>query len=161
MDMPVNVSQKYTANSNWIKNYGCAVCCGVDLASKKQSRTYTIADFNGYYQENSSGYSWSGPNGFTTSQSSMASLSEADTIRAIRDYISRGIPVACHAVGGGNEHWFVAYEYNAAGTTWATSGIMVLDPNNPDSSDYNGRRVAIWTAMQGSYVTAGVDRIRY
>lgn len=92
----------------------------------------------------------------------MASLNEADTIRAIREYIARGVPVACHCVGNGHEHWVVAYEANGSGTNWQTSGIMVLDPNNPDANDYNGRRVPILKAMQDSYnVSAGVDRIRY
>ena len=43
--MPVNLNQKYRSNSEWIKNWGCAVCCGVDLASWLNKKTYTIDDF--------------------------------------------------------------------------------------------------------------------
>ena len=40
--MPVNANQNYSGNSSWIINYGCAVCCGVDLASWKKNKSYTI-----------------------------------------------------------------------------------------------------------------------
>lgn len=161
--MSVNVNQKYQGNSDWIVNYGCAVCCGVDIASWKKNKTYRISDFAGHYHEDSRGYQWTGPDNFAFSDAiSLASLNEADTIQAIRSRVLQGTPVACHAVGsGGKEHWFVAYEVTAQnGSTWATAGINVLDPYNGDHTSYNGRRVSILSAMQDSYVTLGIDRIR-
>ena len=57
--MPVNANQNYSGNSSWIINYGCAVCCGVDLASWKKNKSYTISDFANYYDE-ANGYTRQG-----------------------------------------------------------------------------------------------------
>lgn len=160
--MPVNANQNYSGNSSWIINYGCAVCCGVDLASWKKNKSYTISDFANYYDE-ANGYYWTGPENFSFSDAiSLASLNEAQTIEKIRSYVKNHIPVACHAVGTGNrQHWFVAYELTGeSGGTWATAGIKVLDPYNGDFDSTEGRRVTILEAMQTSKVTLGVDRIR-
>lgn len=160
--MPVNANQHYSGNSSWIVNYGCAVCCGVDLASWKNNKRYTISDFANYYDE-TNGYYWTGPEKFSFSDAiSLASLNEAQTIEKIRSYVKNHIPVACHAVGTGNrQHWFVAYELTGeSGGTWATAGIKVLDPYNGDFYSTEGRRVTILEAMQTSKVTLGVDRIR-
>lgn len=160
--MPVNANQNYSGNSSWIINYGCAVCCGVDLASWKKNKSYTISDFANYYDE-TNGYYWTGPDNFSCSDAiSLASLNEAQTIEKIRSYVKNHIPVACHAVGSGSrQHWFVAYELTGeSGGTWATAGIKVLDPYNRNSGSTEGRRVTILEAMQTSYVTLGVDRIR-
>lgn len=160
--MPVNANQHYSGNSSWIVNYGCAVCCGVDLASWKNNKRYTISDFANYYDE-TNGYYWTGPENFSFSDAiSLASLNEAQTIEKIRSYVKNHIPVACHAVGTGNrQHWFVAYELTGeSGGTWATAGIKVLDPYNGDFYSTEGRRVTILEAMQTSKVTLGVDRIR-
>ena len=62
--MPVNANQNYSGNSSWIINYGCAVCCGVDLASWKKNKSYTISDFANYYDE-ANGYYWTGPDNFS------------------------------------------------------------------------------------------------
>lgn len=171
ISMPVNVNQFYSGNSAGIRNAGCALCCGVDIASFKHNRIYTLADFRGYYNEgidsNNAPYvsydSWAGPNGFRFKDAeSLAGINEAQTIDVIRNYVNRGIPVACHATGyNGKQHWFVAYSTTAnGGSTWATCGITVLDPYNGNSSSYDGRRVSIWDAMQTSHVTLGIDRIR-
>ena len=160
--MPVNANQNYSGNSSWIINYGCAVCCGVDLASWKKNKSYTISDFANYYDE-ANGYYWTGPDNFSCSDAiSLASLNEAQTIEKIRSYVKNHIPVACHAVGSGSrQHWFVAYELTGeSGGTWATAGIKVLDPYNRNSGSTEGRRVTILEAMQTSHVTLGVDRIR-
>lgn len=160
--MPVNANQNYSGNSSWIINYGCAVCCGVDLASWKKNKSYTISDFANYYDE-TNGYYWTGPDNFSCSDAiSLASLNEAQTIEKIRSYVKNHIPVACHAVGSGNrQHWFVAYELTGeSGGTWATAGIKVLDPYNSNSGSTEGRRVTILEAMQTSHVTLGVDCIR-
>lgn len=160
--MPVNANQNYSGNSSWIINYGCAVCCGVDLASWKKNKSYTISDFAKYYDE-TNGYYWTGPDNFSCSDAiSLASLNEAQTIEKIRSYVKNHIPVACHAVGSGSrQHWFVAYELTGeSGGTWATAGIKVLDPYNSNSGSTEGRRVTILEAMQTSHVTLGVDRIR-
>lgn len=160
--MPVNANQNYSGNSSWIINYGCAVCCGVDLASWKKNKSYTISDFANYYDE-ANGYYWTGPDNFSCSDAiSLASLNEAQTIEKIRSYVKNHIPVACHAVGSGSrQHWFVAYELTGeSGGTWATAGIKVLDPYNSNSGSTEGRRVTILEAMQTSHVTLGVDRIR-
>ena len=160
--MPVNANQNYSGNSSWIINYGCAVCCGVDLASWKKNKRYTISDFANYYDE-TNGYYWTGPYNFSCSDAiSLASLNEAQTIEKIRSYVKNHIPVACHAVGSGNrQHWFVAYELTGeSGGTWATAGIKVLDPYNSNSGSTESRRVTILEAMQTSHVTLGVDRIR-
>ena len=160
--MPVNANQNYSGNSSWIINYGCAVCCGVDLASWKKNKSYTISDFANYYDEDN-GYYWTGPDNFSCSDAiSLASLNEAQTIEKIRSYVKNHIPVACHAVGSGSrQHWFVAYELTGeSGGTWATAGIKVLDPYNSNSGSTEGRRVTILEAMQTSHVTLGVDRIR-
>ena len=160
--MPVNANQNYSGNSSWIVNYGCAVCCGVDLASWKKNKPYTISDFANYYDE-TNGYYWTGPENFSFSDAiSLASLNEAQTIEKIRSYVKNHIPVACHAVGSSNhQHWFVAYELTGeSGGTWATAGIKVLDPYNGDFDSTEGRRVTILEAMQTSKVTLGVDRIR-
>lgn len=160
--MPVNANQHYSGNSSWIVNYGCAVCCGVDLASWKNNKRYTISDFANYYDE-TNGYYWTGPENFSFSDAiSLASLNEAQTIEKIRSYVKNHIPVACHAVGTGNrQHWFVAYELTGeSGGTWATAGIKVLDPYNKNFDSTEGRRVTILEAMQTSKVTLGVDRIR-
>ena len=160
--MPVNANQNYSGNSSWIINYGCAVCCGVDLASWKKNKSYTISDFANYYDE-ANGYYWTGPDNFSCSDGiSLASLNEAQTIEKIRSYVKNHIPVACHAVGSGSrQHWFVAYELTGeSGGTWATAGIKVLDPYNSNSGSTEGRRVTILEAMQTSHVTLGVDRIR-
>lgn len=160
--MPVNANQNYSGNSSWIINYGCAVCCGVDLASWKKNKSYTISDFANYYDE-TNGYYWTGPDNFFCSDAiSLASLNEAQTIEKIRSYVKNHIPVACHAVGSGSrQHWFVAYELTGeSGGTWATAGIKVLDPYNRNSGSTEGRRVTILEAMQTSHVTLGVDRIR-
>lgn len=160
--MPVNENQNYSGNSSWIINYGCAVCCGVDLASWKKNKSYTISDFANYYDE-TNGYYWTGPDNFSCSDAiSLASLNEAQTIEKIRSYVKNHIPVACHAVGSGSrQHWFVAYELTGeSGGTWATAGIKVLDPYNRNSGSTEGRRVTILEAMQTSHVTLGVDRIR-
>ena len=162
ISMPVNANQKYSGNSSWIINYGCAVCCGVDLASWKKNKSYTISDFANYYDE-ANGYYWTGPDNFSCSDAiSLASLNEAQTIEKIRSYVKNHIPVACHAVGSGSrQHWFVAYELTGeSGGTWATAGIKVLDPYNSNSGSTEGRRVTILEAMQTSHVTLGVDRIR-
>ena len=160
--MPVNANQNYSGNSSWIINYGCAVCCGVDLASWKKNKSYTISDFANYYDE-TNGYYWTGPDNFSCSDAiSLASLNEAQTIEKIRSYVKNHIPVACHAVGSGSrQHWFVAYELTGeSGGTWATAGIKVPDPYNSNSGSTEGRRVTILEAMQTSHVTLGVDRIR-
>ena len=160
--MPVNANQNYSGNSSWIINYGCAVCCGVDLASWKKNKSYTISDFANYYDE-TNGYYWTGPDNFSCNDAiSLASLNEAQTIEKIRSYVKNHIPVACHAVGSGSrQHWFVAYELTGeSGGTWATAGIKVLDPYNRNSGSTEGRRVTILEAMQTSHVTLGVDRIR-
>lgn len=160
--MPVNANQNYSGNSSWIINYGCAVCCGVDLASWKKNKSYTISDFANYYDE-TNGYYWTVPDNFSCSDAiSLASLNEAQTIEKIRSYVKNHIPVACHAVGSGSrQHWFVAYELTGeSGGTWATAGIKVLDPYNRNSGSTEGRRVTILEAMQTSHVTLGVDRIR-
>lgn len=160
--MPVNANQNYSGNSSWIINYGCAVCCGVDLASWKKNKSYTISDFANYYDETNGCY-WTGPDNFSCSDAiSLASLNEAQTIEKIRSYVKNHIPVACHAVGSGSrQHWFVAYELTGeSGGTWATAGIKVLDPYNRNSGSTEGRRVTILEAMQTSHVTLGVDRIR-
>lgn len=160
--MPVNANQNYSGNSSWIINYGCAVCCGVDLASWKKNKSYTISDFANYYDE-ANGYYWTGPDNFSCSDAiSLASLNEAQTIEKIRSYVKNHIPVACHAVGSGSrQHWFVAYELTGeSGGTWATAGIKVLDPYNSNSGSTEGRRVTILEAMQTSHVMLGVDRIR-
>ena len=160
--MPVNANQNYSGNSSWIINYGCAVCGGVDLASWKKNKSYTISDFANYYDE-TNGYYWTGPDNFSCSDAiSLASLNEAQTIEKIRSYVKNHIPVACHAVGSGSrQHWFVAYELTGeSGGTWATAGIKVLDPYNRNSGSTEGRRVTILEAMQTSHVTLGVDRIR-
>ena len=160
--MPVNANQNYSGNSSWIINYGCAVCCGVDLASWKKNKSYTISDFANYYDE-ANGYYWTGPDNFSCSDAiSLESLNEAQTIEKIRSYVKNHIPVACHAVGSGSrQHWFVAYELTGeSGGTWATAGIKVLDPYNSNSGSTEGRRVTILEAMQTSHVTLGVDRIR-
>lgn len=160
--MPVNANQNYSGNSSWIINYGCAVCCGVDLASWKKNKSYTISDFANHYDE-ANGYYWTGPDNFSCSDAiSLASLNEAQTIEKIRSYVKNHIPVACHAVGSGSrQHWFVAYELTGeSGGTWATAGIKVLDPYNSNSGSTEGRRVTILEAMQTSHVTLGVDRIR-
>lgn len=162
--MPVNLNQNYQGNSDWIRNYGCAVCCGVDLASWLDKTTYTISFLAGYYTEDDNGYSsWSGPNGFSLRTSiDLTALSEAATIEKIRSYVRSGVPIACHAKGSGDkQHWFVAYELTGEnGSTWATAGINVLDPYNGDSTSYNGRSVPIWDAMQKSYVPLGINLIR-
>lgn len=155
--MPVNANQNYSGNSSWIINYGCAVCCGVDLASWKKNKSYTISDFANYYDE-TNGYYWTGPDNFSCSDAiSLASLNEAQTIEKIRSYVKNHIPVACHAVGSGSrQHWFVAYELTGeSGGTWATAGIKVLDPYNRNSGSTEGRRVTILEAMQTSHVTLG------
>ena len=160
--MPVNANQNYSGNSSWIINYGCAVCCGVDLASWKKNKSYTISDFANYYDE-TNGYYWTGPDNFSCSDAiSLASLNEAQTIEKIRSYVKNHIPVACHAVGSGSrQHWFVAYELTGeSGGTWATAGIKVLDPYNRNSGSTEGRRATILEAMQTSHVTLDVDRIR-
>ncbi len=160
--MPLNENQNYSGNSSWIINYGCAVCCGVDLASWKKNKSYTISDFANYDDE-ANGYYWTGPDNFSCSDAiSLASLNEAQTIEKIRSYVKNHIPVACHAVGSGSrQHWFVAYELTGeSGGTWATAGIKVLDPYNSNSGSTEGRRVTILEAMQTSHVTLGVDRIR-
>lgn len=160
--MPVNANQNYSGNSSWIINYGCAVCCGVDLASWKKNKSYTISDFANYYDE-TNGYYWTGPDNFSCSDAiSLASLNEAQTIEKIRSYVKNHIPVACHAVSSGSrQHWFVAYELTGeSGGTWVTAGIKVLDPYNSNSGSTEGRRVTILEAMQTSHVTLGVDRIR-
>lgn len=147
--MPVNANQNYSGNSSWIINYGCAVCCGVDLASWKKNKSYTISDFANYYDE-TNGYYWTGPDNFSCSDAiSLASLNEAQTIEKIRSYVKNHIPVACHAVGSGSrQHWFVAYELTGeSGGTWATAGIKVLDPYNRNSGSTEGRRVTILEAM--------------
>ena len=162
--MPVNVNQKYSHNSQWIKDYGCAVCCGVDLASWLNNNPYTISDFKDYYYEDGRGYEkWRGPDGFSLqTRVSLSAASEAETIETIRSYVRNGTPIACHAKGSGNnQHWFVAYEVTGEnGSTWATAGINVLDPYKGDSSSYEGRRVPILTAMQDSYSALGVIEIR-
>lgn len=162
--MSVNVNQKYRSNSEWIKNWGCAVCCGVDLASWLNKKTYTIDDFKDYYYEDWRDYEkWRGPDGFSLQTCvSLSAASEAETIETIRSYVRNGTPVACHAKGSGkNQHWFVAYEVTGEnGSTWATAGINVLDPYEKTDSSYEGRQVPILTAMQDSYSALGVIEIR-
>ena len=150
--MPVNANQNYSGNSSWIINYGCAVCCGVDLASWKKNKSNTISDFANYYDE-TNGYYWTGPDNFSCSDAiSLASLNEAQTIEKIRSYVKNHIPVACHAVGSGSrQHWFVAYELTGeSGGTWATAGIKVLDPYNSNSGSTEGRRVTILNDTESS-----------
>lgn len=92
--MPVNANQNYSGNSSWIINYGCAVCCGVDLASWKKNKSYTISDFANYYDE-TNGYYWTGPDNFSCSDAiSLASLNEAQTIEKIRSYVKNHMIVS-------------------------------------------------------------------
>lgn len=166
--MPAILNQNYSGNPQGVRNTGCALCCDINLASFKKGKKYTLADFAGHYTEGSSNnsayvyYNWTAPDGVAfTSAISLASMTEAKTIQRIRDYVNKGIPVACHAVGGGNEHWFVAYHADDnGGNTWETSGLYVLDPYNGDGSSYYGRTVSIVDAMSTSSVKAGIDRIR-
>ena len=68
--------------------------CGVDLASWKKNKSYTISDFANYYDE-TNGYYWTGPDNFSCSDAiSLASLNEAQTIEKIRSYVKNHIPVA-------------------------------------------------------------------
>lgn len=162
--MPVNLNQNYQGNSDWIRGWGCAVCCGVDLASWQDNTSYTIDFLDGYYSENDAGYDkWAGPNGFSLkTKIDLSQMSEAETIETIRSYVRAGTPIACHAVGSGTkQHWFVAYEVTGEnGSTWATAGINVLDPYNGNERSYEGRCVPILNAMQSSYVTLGINAIR-
>lgn len=169
-EMPPILNQNYKGNSQGVQNTGCALCCGINLASFKKGKRYTIAEFAGYYSSgvDSNGkpyvsYGWTAPDGVSfTGPISLASLSEAATIARIRRDVNRGIPLACHATGSnGKEHWFVAYHADDnGGDTWETSGLYVLDPYN-ESSSYYGRTVPIWDAMSKSNVKAGIDRIRH
>lgn len=169
-EMPPILNQKYKDNSQGVKNTGCALCCGINLASFKKGKRYTIAEFAGHYSSGTGSngqayvsYGWTAPDGITfTGPVSIALSNEAGAIKKIRNYVDRGIPVACHAVGGnGNEHWFVAYHADDnGGDTWETSGLYVLDPYNGNKDSYYGRTVSIWDAMSKSSVTAGIDRVR-
>ena len=43
LNMPVNTNQKYRSNPEWIRSYGCAVCCEADVASYyDSSKNYSI-----------------------------------------------------------------------------------------------------------------------
>lgn len=163
--MTTNINQKYVGHDSWIRAYGCAVCCGVDIASWTHNTHYTVDDMilNVDYTEDESGYQWSGPNGFELDhKENLAQASLADTIERIKYYLRRGVPVACHAVGAnGAEHWFVAYGIvNGDNRSWETSGIKVMDPYNPNENDPVGATRTIADAMTKSMVTWGVDRIR-
>ncbi|MBM6716158.1 hypothetical protein H6B15_05750 [Gemmiger formicilis] len=171
ISMPVNINQKYIGNSTFVQATGCALCCGVDIASKLHNTTYSISDFRlgtdytEYWKNGDpiASYNWTGPGGFDmTPTEDYRAISEADTIERIRAKVRSGIPIACHAVGsGGKEHWFVPYKLDGStGSTWATCGIWVLDPYNGDKNSYNGRKVPIWTAMHDSGVTLGINRAR-
>jgi hypothetical protein len=162
IDMPEIFNQYYSSNITWVKNYGCALCCGIVLASWKHGINYTIANFDGTYDTvGNNGYSWTGPNNFAASAPiSLTSISAAATIERIRNYVISGMPVACHFYkSNGEEHWVVAYSAYGSGTTWATSGIYVLDPYGNDSNSIYGRSISISDAMARKSFTA-VDRIR-
>lgn len=169
-EMPPILNQYYNGNAPGIRNAGCALCCGINLASFKKGKRYTIAEFAGHYSSGVDGnnrayvsYNWTAPDGVSfAGPISLVSLSEAATIARIRRYVNQGIPVACHATGsGGKEHWFVAYHADDnGGDTWQTSNLYVLDPFNGVDSSYYGRNVPIWNAMDTSNVRAGIDKIR-
>lgn len=155
----------------YVRATGCALCCGVDIASKLHNTTYSISNFSlgkDYLEYWDGGraiayYNWTGPGDFDMRPTEdYGSISEAETIERIRAKVRDGIPIACHAVGSGNkEHWFVPYKLDGStGSTWATCGIWVLDPYNSDESSYNGRKVPIWTAMRDSGVTLGINKAR-
>lgn len=156
LSMPVNCNQKKDPNDTWIYNSGCAVCNGVDIASYFDGTNYTIEDFRNLYNQ-STGYSWGTPDGYSLVQEGAAQLSEADTIKRIKAYIDDNQPVACHAVGSGSkEHWMVAYKYTD-GTTWAD--IFVLDPAGTRGASSGALRT-MQAGMNYSSVGLGVDKFR-
>ncbi len=154
-------NQYYSGNSSWIRTYGCALCCGVVMAEWEKGKDYSLSDFAGHYDTvGGNGYYWTGPDGFSASAAeNLASLTEAQTIARIRQLVNAGTPVACHLYASGDEHWVVAYSATGSGTTWATSGITVLDPFNASTSSTTGLRHSISTAMNRKSFWA-VDRIR-
>jgi hypothetical protein len=164
INMTVNLNQHYKDYPASVSGFGCALCCGIDIASFMHNKTYTLSDFAGHYTDNGTdvSYEWTGPNNFSFADNEgLASLSEAETIARIKAYINAGTPVACHAVGSGTQHWVVAYKIEGStGDTWQTCGIKVLDPNNPDYTSYEGLDRPIWDAMCASSVTLGIDRLR-
>lgn len=156
LTMPVNCNQKENPGT-WVYDSGCALCCGVDLASYFDDTNYTVADFKakGLYSE--SGYLFGTPNGYVFDEDSTLQLSEADTIKRIKQYIDDDQPVICHAVGSGShEHWTVAYKYTD-GTTW--SDIYVLDPAGTKYASSGALRT-MQESMKYNSVTLGVDRLK-
>ena len=150
IDMPVCLSQKQ-APTPWLRDYGCAVTCGIDIASYYDGVNYAFEDFSGCWNEER-GYFWTTPRGWSLLRdNSPNGMSRADTVAYVKRYIQNGIPAACHCIGAnGKEHWVVAYAYGD-GSDW--NCIQCLDPAD-------GTRKTMQAAMNYSYVTGGVDRIQ-
>lgn len=144
------ISQK-TATDVWLRQSGCAVTCGIIIASYYDHQQYGFNAFSNYWSSQG-GYTWQTPNwNFADNDWAVNGMNEANTISYIKQYIDNGCPVACHAYGyGENQHWVVAYGYNND-TGW--NGIMVIDP-----ADGNVKNMA--DAMSYSTVNCGVDRLR-
>lgn len=135
-----------------LRDAGCALTCGMDVASYYDNQKYTFNDFMSYWT--SGGYNWRTPRGYSYALDSAPSgMNEADTIAYIKRYIDANIPAICHCQpAGSSQHWVVAYDYTS-GSGW--DSIMVLDP-------YLGRRVTMAKAMEDSCGgISGVDVIRH
>lgn len=135
-----------------IRDAGCALTCGMDVASFYDNQPYTFGEFEKYWTQN--GYNWTTPHFTYALDTAPGGMNEANTIAYIKRYIDAGIPAICHCLPAGkSQHWMVAYKYTS-GSGWDSIGV--LDP-------YQGREVSMAEAMQDSCggTSGGVDQIRH
>lgn len=157
LNMPVNCNQKYYKNEQYIIDFGCAVCCCVDVASYYGKKVYTLAEMKalGAYIINKGAQWWNVP--CVKFFKDETEGSQVNFINKIRQEIDNNHPVLVHSIKGNDyEHWVVAYSYKGLGNT--TSLINVLDPAG-DSNTSTGKIRTLYDAMDWSHDTFTIDRL--
>ncbi len=156
LTMPVNVSQSYSGNPDWIIDYGCGVCCQANLASYyDKSRNYTIQDIIdcGAAAENAGSYLGRTP------KTSFKDFPGSNYINKIARQINLGRPVLLHCKNtAGNEHWVVAFKYvNSCKTL---SDIYVLDSAAGSSTSQVGAIRTLTASMAHNHNLTYVNNVK-
>ena len=152
--MTVNTNQKYSGNPQWIKDYGCAVCCEADVASYYDSNNnYTIQDIiDAGAGSPSVGAIWS-----NCPKASFTPYSAGNYLTKIRTELNSNHPVLIHCKNNaGNEHWVVAYKYTNSASS--NANIHVLDPANTSSTQVGAYRT-LAESMNYNYNLTYIEKL--
>lgn len=142
LTMPLNINQHYREYPKEIQKMGCALCCGVDVSayygfSEGNTVEYFYAN---YWGKNF--YSWRSP----CAVMKEAFFADDEALFAcIKNEIDASHPMIVHGIGGGTEHWVVAYGYT--GRASGAQDILVLDPYGDDHETFSGGYRTLHSAM--------------